>query len=152
MCYEELLLEADELGLIVAEKPLKYNDGRIKGKRIAIRQDIPTSIEKKCVLAEELGHYYKNVGNILDQTRTANRKQEHIARVWAYNKLVTFDSLVDAFEYGCSNKYEYAEYIGVTEQFLLDSIEQFKQKYGCYKKIGNYIFVFYPYYNIIKII
>lgn len=42
MNYEDLLMEAEAEGLIVKEKPLKVSDGRIKGKRIAIRQDIPT--------------------------------------------------------------------------------------------------------------
>ena len=44
--YEILLSEASEYGLIVKEKPLKYNNGRIKGSRVAIRQDLSTSVEK----------------------------------------------------------------------------------------------------------
>ena len=48
--YEALLDEACEKGLIVKEKPLQSNTGRIKGKRIAIRKDL-TSTEKACVLA-----------------------------------------------------------------------------------------------------
>ena len=67
MDYESLLKESDTLGLIVKEKPLKFNDGRIKGCKIAIRKDIPTSIEKACVLSEELGHYYTSSGDILNQ-------------------------------------------------------------------------------------
>ena len=42
MNYEALLDEAYEEGLIVKEKPLQYNNGRIKGNRIAIRKDIET--------------------------------------------------------------------------------------------------------------
>ena len=45
MDYESLLQESDTLGLIVKEKPLKFNDGRIKGCKIAIRKDIPTDID-----------------------------------------------------------------------------------------------------------
>ena len=44
--YEALLDEACDIGLIVKEKPLQYNNGRIKGNRIAIRQDINTTTEK----------------------------------------------------------------------------------------------------------
>ena len=44
--YEELLIEADSEGLIVREKPLVGSDGRIKGKRIAIRKNIPTLAKK----------------------------------------------------------------------------------------------------------
>lgn len=75
MDYETLLINADNEGLIVKEKPLRYNDGRIRGNRIAIRDDIDTSIEKACVLAEELGHHYTTVGDIIDQSSTGNRKQ-----------------------------------------------------------------------------
>ncbi|WP_159441932.1 hypothetical protein [Clostridium sp. Marseille-P2415] len=39
MSYEELLEEAEVAGLIVKEKPLLNNDRRVKGKRIAIRQN-----------------------------------------------------------------------------------------------------------------
>lgn len=66
MNYEELLNEAEQLGLTIKEKPLKYNDGRIKGNRIAIRNTLPASVEKACVLAKELGHYHTSVNNILD--------------------------------------------------------------------------------------
>ena len=46
MSYEDLLKEADAAGLIVKEKPLPLSDGRIKGRRIAIRQNIPTLRKK----------------------------------------------------------------------------------------------------------
>lgn len=81
--YEALLAKAYNKGLTVKEKPLKYNNGRIKGDRIAIRKDLNTA-EKSCVLAEELGHYYTTTGNILDQSVAANRKQELRARAYGY--------------------------------------------------------------------
>lgn len=88
MIYEALLDEAYQSGLSVKEKPLKYNNGRIKGSRIAIRKDIDTTTEKACVLAEEMGHHYTSVGNILDMSDARNRKQERQARMWAYNRLI----------------------------------------------------------------
>ena len=60
--YELLLDEASNNGLIVKEKPLKNADGRIKGCKIAIRKNLDTTAEKRCVLAEELGHYYTTYG------------------------------------------------------------------------------------------
>ena len=54
--YEALLDEACDIGFEVKEKPLRFNNGRVKGNRIAIRQDIDTTTEKACVLAEELAH------------------------------------------------------------------------------------------------
>lgn len=150
--YEALLDEASDIGLTVKEKPLKYNNGRIKGSRIAIRQDITTTTEKSCVLAEELGHHYTSVGNILDMTSAANRKQEHQARLWAYNKQIGLFGLVRAFEHGCQNRFEIAEYLEVTEEFLEECIECYRNKYGICKQVNNYVVYFTPYLAIIKII
>ncbi len=55
---EELLIEADDHNLITKEKPLRAGKGRIKGNRIAIQKGL-TEAEKKCVLAEELGHWIR---------------------------------------------------------------------------------------------
>ncbi len=144
MNYEALLDEAYQEGLIVKEKPLKYNNGRIKGKRIAIRKDIATSTEKNCVLAEELGHHYTTTGNILNQSRPENRKQELHARLWAYNKMIGLRGIIDAFNYGCQSIHEAAEYLDVTESFLLETINCYKSKYGLYATVDNYIISFEP--------
>ena len=122
MNYEALLEEAHQEGLVVKEKPLKYNNGRIKGKRIAIRQDIETNTEKTCVLAEELGHHHTSVGNILDMSDVRNRKQERQARLWAYNKLIGLSGIIEAFEHGCQSRYEMAKYLEVTEEFLEECV------------------------------
>ena len=150
--YEALLDEASDIGLTVKEKPLKYNNGRIKGSRIAIRQDITTTAEKSCVLAEELGHHYTSVGNILDMTSAANRKQERQARFWAYNKQIGLFGLVRAFEHGCQNRFEIAEYLEVTEEFLEECIECYRNKYGICKQVDNYVVYFIPQLAIMKLV
>lgn len=149
MSYEELLIEAQELGLIVKEKPLKANKGRILGNKIAIKNDISKQAEKKCILAEEIGHFKTNAGNILDQSQVVNRKQEKLARNWAYEKLVSFDKLIEAFNKGVRSKYELACYLEVTEEFLHDAIIFYGEKYGEYHKLDNYIIQFNP-LSIIK--
>lgn len=143
MNYTDLLLEADVNNLIIKEKPLLANKGRIKGNRIAIKHDM-LEIEKKCVLAEELGHYYTTVGNILDQTNTANRKQERRARVWAYNEMISLSDLVDSYKDGCRSRYEIAEHLEVTEEFLQECLDYFHEKYGLYAKQNNYLIYFEP--------
>ena len=152
MNYEALLDEANQEGLIVKEKPLKYNNGRIKGRRIAIRQDIETNTEKTCVLAEELGHHYTSVGNILDMNDIRNRKQERQARFWGYNKLIGLTGIVQAFEAGCQSTHEAAEYLEVTEEYLLEAIECYRDKYGVCKEIDNYIIYFIPNLAVIKMV
>ena len=144
MEYEELLKEADSQGLIVKEKPLKYNNGRIKGKRIAIRKDIDTTTEKACVLAEELGHHYTTVGNILDLEDPANRKQERRARLWGYDRLIGLHGIINAYEAGCQSSYEIAEHLGVTEEYLLECLRIYREKYGTGARIGEYYVMFEP--------
>lgn len=144
MNYETLLDEASNSGLIVKEKPLYSSDGRIKGNRIAIRQDIKTTTEKSCVLAEELGHHYTSVGDIIDLSDVQNRKQERQARLWAYNKQIGLYGLIRAFEHGCTSLHEIAEYLEVTEQFLHEAIECYRNKYGICTAVDNYVIYFIP--------
>lgn len=141
--YEKLLAEADEQGLIAKEKPLLGHDGRIKGNRIAIRQDM-TIIKKSCVLAEELGHHYTTVGDIMDQTIYENVRQERKARLWAYNNRIGLIGIVNAYLHGCTNLYEMAEHLEVTEQFLKDTLETYRLKYGKCAVLDNYMIYFEP--------
>lgn len=150
--YETLLKEADSLGLIVKEKPLRYNNGRIKGNRIAIRKDIETTAEKACVLAEELGHYYTAVGDIIDQSSTGNRKQEMQGRILAYNKQVGLRGIIDAYLHNCQNLFETAEYLGVTEEFLNDSLTYYTNKYGVCTQVDNYVIFFQPNIGVMELI
>lgn len=144
MNYEALLDEAQQDGLIVKEKPLIYNNGRIKGKRIAIRKDIETSAEKACVLAEELGHHHTSVGNIIDMENVSNRKQERQARFWGYNKLIGLTGIVRAFQAGCQSRHEVADLLDVTEEYLQECIDCYRDKYGVYTEIDNYTIYFIP--------
>ncbi|WP_269477796.1 ImmA/IrrE family metallo-endopeptidase [Hominibacterium faecale] len=130
MKYEALLDEAYQQGLAVKEKPLQGHDGRIKGNKVAIRKSIGTSRRKACVLAEELGHYYTTVGDILDQNDPRNRKQERTARGWAYNRIVPFDHIRQAYTAGYKEPWEMADYLDVDEQFLRESMKYYEEKYG----------------------
>lgn len=152
MTYEELLKEADTEGLIVKEKNIPGYGGRIYKNRVAIHSGINTSVEKACVLAEELGHYYTSAGDILDLYDVRNRKQELKARMWAYNYQIGLMGLVRAFEHGCRNLNETAEYLDVTEPFLAEALRRYRQKYGLYTILDNYIIYFEPNLRIGKIL
>ncbi len=144
MNYEELLIEADNNNLITKEKPLLANAGRIKGNRIAIKQDLPTQKEKACVLAEELGHFYTSTGNILDLTDTANLKQETRARLWSYNRLIGLQGLISSYKANRQTLTEVADYLDVTEEFLKEALDCYRSKYGVAVKFNNYIIGFEP--------
>lgn len=150
MTYEQLLIETDKKGLITKEKPLRANKGRIKGNKIAIKNDL-TEIEKKCILAEELGHYYTAAGNILG-TDIVSIKQEAQGRLYAYNKLIGLSGLIAAYKAGCKSLYDISEYLEVTESFLLEALNKYRQRYGIYVTIDNYVIYFEPNLNVFEII
>lgn len=143
MTYEELLIESESQNLIVKEKNLLGYNGRIYKNRIAISKNLNMS-EKKCVLAEELGHHHTSVGNILNMEDLSNRKQERQARLWGYNKLIGLTGIVNAFESGCQSAYEAAEFLEVTVEYLQECIDCYRDKYGICTEIDNYIIYFIP--------
>lgn len=151
MTYEQLLLKSDKEGLTVKEKAIKGNDGRIRGNRIAIRKDLDSAAEKSCVLAEELGHHYTSSGNILDQSDAMNRKQEYRARLYGYNLKIGLMGIVQAYEQGCRNRYEMAEYLDCTEEYLTEALNCYRSKYGEFTRIDNYIVYFMPTLAVMKI-
>lgn len=123
--YEKLLDEAYNNGLMVKEKPLQSGDGRICNNRIAIRESIETTTCKACVLAEELGHYYTSVGDILNQDNSNNRKQENIARRWAFEKLLPLENIAFAMQDGHVDTWDMAECLNVDEEFLIDALKYY---------------------------
>ena len=133
-----------------------FESDRIKGLYcdgvIGINSNLDNSNEEACVLAEELGHHYTSYGNILDQSITSNRKQEVLARTWAYNKMIGLSGIISCYEHGCCNRYEMAEYLGGTEEFLDETIERYRSKYGAYVGTGKYIIYFEPNLTVCKMI
>lgn len=149
--YEDLLIEADSNNLITKEKPLRAHNGRIKGNRIAIKKEL-TEKEKKCVMAEELGHYYTGTGDIMDQSSVSNRKKELYGRVYSYNKLVGLLGIIDAYKNNCQNLYETAKHLDVPEDFLNEALSYYKSKYGVRTKIDNYIIFFEPTIAVLELV
>ena len=145
MTYEELLVLSDSENLIVKEKEIPGYGGRIYKNRIAINRSLPTQAEKACVLAEELGHHYTTTGDILDHSNAMNRKQEYRARLYGYNLKIGLAGLIRAYEARCRDRYEMAEYLDVTEEYLEEAIDCYKAKYGLYVSIDNYIIYFEPF-------
>ena len=143
MKYDILLNDANTEGLNIKERPFRTYDGRIKGNNIYLREDMDT-VQKTCVLAEELGHHHTSVGNILDMNDVRNRKQERQARLWGYNKLIGLSGIINAFRAGCQNRHEIAEKLDVTEEYLQECIDCYRDKYGVYTIVDNYIIYFIP--------
>ena len=143
---EILEAEACKDGIDIIQKEFKSN--RIKGlycdKVVALNKELDTSTEKACILAEELGHHYTSSGDILDLSQAENRKQERRARIWAYNKQIGLKGLINAYEHGCKNRHEIAEFLEVTEEFLQEAVNCYNEKYGVFTQMDNYIIYFQP--------
>ena len=147
--YEKLSIKAQSQSLIVVEVDLEANDGFYCDGYIFINKSLNDK-EKYCVLAEELGHYETSYGNILDQNSINNVKQELKARRWGYKHIVSLEGIIEAFENNCLNEYEMAEYLGVTDEYFKECIEDYKRQYGLSCKLGKYYIVFEPRLGIYK--
>lgn len=146
--YERLLDKAKIHGLSVREFPFVFYDGLIKGRKIGIRKSIETSAQKADVLAEEIAHHQYNVGNILDQSVTENRKQEHHARGHAYDDRFGLPGIINAYNEGCRTKFEISEYLGVSEGFFEEAVQYYINKYGESVAHQGYLITFIPWIKV----
>jgi Zn-dependent peptidase ImmA (M78 family) len=146
LSYENLKnIAEEEEDLEIHEMNLK---GKLKGlysdKIIVINKNLNNDAAKSCVLAEELGHYHTSSGDILNQSIVSNSKQEKRARNWGYENLIPVDNFIKAYKFGCKNRFELSEFLGVTEQFLEEAINHYKEKHGLFYKIDKYLICFDP--------
>lgn len=148
--YEKLLEIAEQEGIdIDDEYELSgRNEGLLYDGFIAVKKDL-TIREKKCILAEELGHHFTTVGNILDQRNVINRKREKKGRIYAYNLLIGLDGLIECYHECVSNTYEMAEVLDVTEEFLKEALAYYTGKFGIGVQSGKYYIQFIPYLAVI---
>ena len=143
--YDNLISLAHNEGIKVIEADLGIDKpfGKCIGNTIIINSRV-SNCEKGCVLSEELGHFNLTVGHITNQNIFTNKKQELIARRWSYEKLVSLDDIINALQSGVSNICDLAENLNVTTDFLIQSIEHYKRKYGVYYVGDKYLLVFEP--------
>jgi len=145
MQYEMLINEAGRLNVEVSENPMGSRIRGLYGDNVIwLNQGLPSNTEKVCVLAEEMGHYHTSSGNILDQKQITSVKQEKRARNWAYEKLVPLKGFIQAYKVAILNRYELAEFLEVTEDFLDQAIDHYKEKYGLYTEWEDYLIYFDP--------
>ncbi len=141
--YEQLLIENQHIKIKDNVKlPCSYK-GFYSDEVILIDDDL-SEYEKYETLAEEIAHHKITYGNILDQSNILNRKFGLKARRLANESVITLQGLINAFNYGVQNIYDLATYFEVTKDFVLDTIQHYKQKYGLRTRYGKYIIEFEP--------
>lgn len=95
-------------------------------------KNFETSINEKCVLAEELGHYYMDATYPASTTYKDKElidKQEYRAKKWSYYILVPFENLKEAIQSGITTIYELAEYFEVTIEYMKNCVNFYNSKY-----------------------
>lgn len=147
-------------GVIVDESILQHSPVNISGLYIKASECSPTILvngslserEKRCVLAEEAGHHYRTVGNVIDAQDAFARKQEEAGRRWAYEELVPLDRLADiCLEAEHLPLWDLAEALDVTEGFLITALNYYRDKYGCQTELPDGIIIqFEPYFDIYR--
>ncbi|MBH4578881.1 ImmA/IrrE family metallo-endopeptidase [Staphylococcus aureus] len=141
--YEQLLMENQHVKIRDNVKlPIGY-DGVCTDFVILIDKNL-SETRKAEVLYEELAHHKLTYGNILDQSKWINRKFENYARRHGFISAVPLREIVEAYNYGVRNLYELSEYLQLSEEYILEAIEQYKKIYGIGTHYGEYSITFEP--------
>lgn len=141
--YEEMLIEHDYIE--VRETDIMPSDlhGAWLGDLILIKNNL-SETRKAEVFYEELAHHKLTYGNILDQSKWINRKFENYARRHGYEAALPLRIIVEAHHYGVSNLYELAEYVQLSEEYIAEILEHYKNKHGIGTHYGDYSITFEP--------
>ncbi|WP_204193075.1 ImmA/IrrE family metallo-endopeptidase [Staphylococcus sp. GDY8P47P] len=141
--YEKLLIEHDYIE--VKETDVMPNDlhGLWLGDLILIKRNL-SETRKAEVLYEELAHHKLTYGNILDQSKDINRKFENYARRHGYEAALPLRIIVEAHNYGVSSLYELADYVQLSEKYIVEILGHYKQKHGLTTRYGKYVIQFEP--------
>lgn len=150
--YEQWLQKADDIGLsVVGKVPFESQaKGLVCGDCIGLNKNIETTAEKACVLAEEVIHSQINVGNIYD-TRISNySRQEYKARKKLYHNLADLRIIILLMKNGYKELNDIADKMEITEEFLIEAIQGYKEEYGTHANMGDYIIFFEPTISIVE--
>ena len=141
--YENMLIEHDYIE--VRETDVMPNDlhGLWLGDLILIKRNL-SETRKAEVLYEELAHHKLTYGNILDQSKDINRKFESYARRHGYEAALPLRIIVEAHNYGVSSLYELADYVQLSEKYIVEILGHYKNKYGIHTQYGTYLIQFEP--------
>lgn len=86
--------------------------------------------EKHCTLSEELGHYETTYGDITNLDNIRNMKLEKVARSWGYEKIISFDKLIECYKMGHTTVEDICLHLEIIPIYLYKAIEKYNQRYG----------------------
>ena len=138
---EKVMANYPNLRYVFKDNMPKQYKGFCAGHVVLINNSRHETKEEIIVtVAEEIGHYVTGSGNITEQKTIVEQKQEHKARQWGNQHLVSLDDLIDCFEKGILTKHEIAEELEITEDCVTDAIESYRATKGMsFEHNGYYI-------------
>jgi Predicted Zn peptidase len=142
-----MLAIAEQEGIFVEDFALKpplsgiYLRKNGKPPIIGLSKRIRTTRERRCIMAEELGHHFTSCGSNIPRefyhyaARLTISKTEHRALKWAAKYLIPRDKLCPAIENGVVHTWELADYFNVTESMIrfrakLPDMQKFRSLYA----------------------
>ena len=137
-------LEEENIRLVETRIPSDKVRGLYFDGTIVLDDRIVTEAERTCILAEEIGHYETAYTCALSTKSLHNAKQEGAALRWACLELIPLHSFIDCFNNGLRNRYECAEYLGVTENFFEKCVKLYNLIYGPFVAYDDYYIYFEP--------
>ncbi|MCH8664264.1 ImmA/IrrE family metallo-endopeptidase [Staphylococcus lugdunensis] len=141
--FEELCIKNDWIEIEETNRLPKFQPGFYINGKIYINSNLPET-RKAEVLYEELAHHKLTYGNILDQSKWINRKFENYAKRHGYEAALPLRIIIEAHHFGVSNLYELAQYVQLSEEYVLEILEHYKQKHGIGTHYGDYSITFEP--------
>ena len=90
---------------------------------IGISKNVSNDKEYYSILAEELGHHFKTIGNLIKQETSyienvLKQKEELKAKLWASNFFISDEEFIQAILDCTNNIYTLAEKFNVTEEII----------------------------------
>ncbi|WP_180525228.1 ImmA/IrrE family metallo-endopeptidase [Staphylococcus haemolyticus] len=141
--FEELCIKNDWIEIEETNRLPKFQSGFYINGKIYINSNL-SETRKAEVLYEELAHHKLTYGNILDQSKWINRKFENYARRYGFEAALPLRIIVEAHHYGVSSLYELADYVQLSEKYIVEILEHYKNKYGIGTNYANYAITFEP--------
>lgn len=92
------------------------------GRGIILINRLRSLAKRTAALAEELGHYFKSVGDLRDLQDILAAKSENLGRAWSYQQLLPRPILESQLKNGNGTPWELAEATGLPEDFVLEAV------------------------------
>lgn len=152
---DKMLTLAHQEGIITIEYPLVhpllgiYLCNSDTSPVIGLSTSIETTAEKRCIMAEELGHHFTTVGTCISSKEFYHysalnpiSKVEYKAMRWAAEYLVPENDLLDVIGSGLYEPWELAEHFMITEELANFRLRLFGVKQHDYAAKNTALFTY----------